>query len=209
MHALGQPLRPDRTDELRVRLNPTSYRIGAGHRLRVAVSGADFPKLVPAPSNPLLTVARSATHPSRLRLPITSAAGSSKPTFSPATAERPEAVLESRGTHAVTRDLFDREAGHSTEQRAVWRLEGGTIVRMDLATSATIERHHPSHIRFHGMQTFVVERSINAIVVRTEALETFDRLHISATITLDGRPYYDRTWDLDLGGAEWAIMRTS
>ena len=64
------------------------------------------------------------------------------------------------------------------------------------------------NVRFHGIQTFAVERSINAIVVRTEALETFDRLQISATITLDGRPYYVRTWDLDLGRAEWAIMRT-
>jgi uncharacterized protein len=207
MHAVGAPMRPDRIDELHVRLNPTSYRLAAGHRLRVAVSGADFPMLVSAPHNPLLRVARSVTHRSRLRLPIASADQPARPAFAPPTTQRPEAVLGGRGEHAITRDLLDRKAGHSSEQRAEWRLEGGTTMRMDLTTSATIDRHQPGNVRFHGVQTIAVDRSINAIVVRTEALETFDHLRISAAITLDGRPYYERTWDLDLSNTEWGIKQ--
>jgi uncharacterized protein len=203
-HQVGELLRSDHIYELRVRLNPTSYRLAAGHRLRVALSGADFPKLISAPTNPLLAVRRSPSHPSRLRLPIGLAA-SGGPMFTPATTERPEAMVEGRAEHAITRDLLDRTAGYRNDGSAAYRLEGGTTLRMNLKTAATIDRERPENVSFHGAQTIVVERPVNTIVVRTEALETFDHLRIAATITLDGRPYFERSWELDLAMAAWSL----
>jgi hypothetical protein len=37
-------------------------------------------------------------------------------------------------------------------------------------------------------------------------LETFEVLRIAATIALDGRPYYDRVWQLDVNQSEWGIL---
>ncbi len=82
-------------------------------------------------------------------------------------------------------------------------LEGGTILRSDLETRIRVDAHAPGNLHMEGSETLTVERTVNTIVVRTESLQTFERYHIGAEITIDGRPFYRRSWDLDLSQAEW------
>jgi hypothetical protein len=77
---------------------------------------------------------------------------------------------------------------------------------MDLASSASVDRHYARSVNFHAVQTISVDRLVNAVTVRTQVLETFDVLRIAATITLDDHPYYDHVWKLDLNRAEWGII---
>jgi hypothetical protein len=58
--------------QLRFALLPTSVRIERGHRIRIAIAGADrdtFARL-PAAGQPVLTVERTAQNPSGVELPI-------------------------------------------------------------------------------------------------------------------------------------------
>jgi uncharacterized protein len=68
----GEPLAPGRLAELRFGLLPTSVLIRKGHRIRVAIAGADSGTFarIPATGNPVITVARSNTHASAIDLPI-------------------------------------------------------------------------------------------------------------------------------------------
>jgi predicted acyl esterase len=117
-HSTGRPFQTDRVERVRVALSPTAYRLPAGQRVRVVVSGADFPKLVPAPANPHLTLWRSPAHPSRLRLPVADVRTVSRRMFDAPTSHRPAALLRNTVDHSINRDLLDRRASHSRVQHA-------------------------------------------------------------------------------------------
>ncbi|WP_375387470.1 CocE/NonD family hydrolase [uncultured Amnibacterium sp.] len=73
---------PDGVLEVAVELFPTAYRVQAGHRLRVVVTGGAFPRFAPNPGTgaPLaettdgtpyrLEILHDAAHPSRIVLPV-------------------------------------------------------------------------------------------------------------------------------------------
>lgn len=66
------PMVPGETAEIEIRLNPISVKIARGHRIRLAIAGADAGSFarVPAEGTPTLTVERSADRPTFLELPI-------------------------------------------------------------------------------------------------------------------------------------------
>lgn len=65
-------MRPGQPERVRIRILPTSVVVKAGHRLRLAIAGADHGVLarVPADGTPTLTVHRGAGVLSRLELPV-------------------------------------------------------------------------------------------------------------------------------------------
>jgi putative CocE/NonD family hydrolase len=68
----GAPLVPGEVAELTFELLPTSYVFAAGHRIRLALAGADRDHfaLIPADGPPTVHFQRSLAHPSHLVLPI-------------------------------------------------------------------------------------------------------------------------------------------
>jgi putative CocE/NonD family hydrolase len=68
----GRPLVPGRVTTLRVALLPVSVLVRAGHRVRIAVAGADADtfRRIPSTGTPVVTLHRSAAYPSHVVLPI-------------------------------------------------------------------------------------------------------------------------------------------
>jgi putative CocE/NonD family hydrolase len=68
----GAPLVPGAVAELSFDLLPTSYVFAAGHRVRLALAGADRDHfaLIPPEGPPTVHFQRSAAHPSHLALPV-------------------------------------------------------------------------------------------------------------------------------------------
>lgn len=67
----GSPLRPNEVTELVFDLLPTSYLFKQGHRIRIALAGADRDHFALIPSDPpTITVYRNDRSPSRLDLPV-------------------------------------------------------------------------------------------------------------------------------------------
>lgn len=66
------PMVPGKIATIQIRLNPISVRIKSGHRIRLAIAGADASifQRVPAEGVPTLTVERNANHPSYIELPV-------------------------------------------------------------------------------------------------------------------------------------------
>ena len=65
-----EPMAPDQIYELDLELDCTAWRFEPGHRIRLAVSSADFPNLWPTPFPGANRVHRGAGTPSRLLLPV-------------------------------------------------------------------------------------------------------------------------------------------
>lgn len=69
--AAAQPLRPREIAELAFDLLPSSYVFEAGHRIRIAIAGADASHFAVVPSGPsTLYIHRTRSHPSRIDLPV-------------------------------------------------------------------------------------------------------------------------------------------
>jgi putative CocE/NonD family hydrolase len=68
----AEPLVPGEPAVLAIELMPTSVRFRAGHRIRLAIAGADADSFarVPAQGTPELRVLRGAAQPSHLELPV-------------------------------------------------------------------------------------------------------------------------------------------
>jgi putative CocE/NonD family hydrolase len=68
----GEPMTPGAVAELTFGMYPTSVLLRAGHRIRVAIAGADaglFAR-VPESGDPVITVERNAVYASKIELPI-------------------------------------------------------------------------------------------------------------------------------------------
>jgi putative CocE/NonD family hydrolase len=70
----AEPLVPGRLAELRFALQPISVLIRKGHRIRIALAGADRDSFarIPATGTPVVTVERNAVHASGVDLPVRS-----------------------------------------------------------------------------------------------------------------------------------------
>jgi putative CocE/NonD family hydrolase len=68
----AEPMRPGQTARVSIRILPTSAVVKAGHRLRLAIAGADSAALgrVPAEGTPTLTIHRGPRDASVLELPV-------------------------------------------------------------------------------------------------------------------------------------------
>ena len=208
-HLVGGPLDPARVYEIRVPLNPTSYRLPSGHRLRLAVAGAHFPAIVPAPDVATFRVVRTRGGGTRLRLPVEpdDAPSGPAPTFEPPAPDRPTALLESRSEHAVRRALDDRSAGYELHRVSRVRLDGGPELTWDLESRIDIPRDRPEAVRMEGRQIWRVVDGPAPIEVRVEMWQTFEATALRGEVTLDGRSFFAREWRLDLRFAPWQIAR--
>lgn len=67
-----RPLVPGEAAELAFEMMPTSVLIRAGHRIRIAIAGADADTFqrVPETGRPVIEVHRSQPLPSHVRLPV-------------------------------------------------------------------------------------------------------------------------------------------
>jgi putative CocE/NonD family hydrolase len=69
--AAAEPMIPGESAEILIDLLPTSYLFRRGHRVRLAIAGADRDNFVaPAGPPPDLTIFREAARPSRIELPV-------------------------------------------------------------------------------------------------------------------------------------------
>src|SRR5262249_14458521 len=69
---LGLPRPPGERHRVTVPLRATAYRVAAGHRLRLSLAGADFPRIWPAAAAAELTLYHGASH---VELPVAAAGG--------------------------------------------------------------------------------------------------------------------------------------
>src|SRR5262249_34597902 len=130
-----EPLTPGEVYELNVPMNPTGWVIPAGHRLRLAISGADFPNLWPTPEPARHRVHRDAHHPSRVVLPLVSPSHHAPPRFLPPPRMPP--ILTSYGTPPIQQVLRDQITGAVT----VLNRTGATSVLPDNRGTITTDQN--------------------------------------------------------------------
>ena len=195
-----KPMVPGEVYELDIPMFPTGWVVKKGHRLRLAVSGADFPNLWPTPYEATNRVYHGGQYASRIVLPVVPESKLSPPQFLPA--PHLETVVKSYGEAPSQQTIVDQIKGTVT----VTNKTAGTVVLEDNLGSlyrnrqfrCTADRNRPDRASIVGTHRYVLTRDGDKIEVVAESSirATRDAFHllIDLNVTKNGRPFFQKQW---------------
>jgi hypothetical protein len=191
---------PGEVYDLSIPMFPTGWVVKKGHRLRLAVSGADFPNLWPTPYNATNRVYRGGRYNSVLVLPVVPESQLSAPEYLPP--PNLKTIVKSYGEPPAQRTVIDQIDGTVT----VTNKRAGTVVLEDNLGSlyrsgeflCTADRNDPAHANIVGTHTYVYKRDGEEIKVVAESSirATHDAFHlvIHLSVTKNGQPFFQKHW---------------
>jgi putative CocE/NonD family hydrolase len=177
-------------------LRPTSYVFCAGHRLRLAVSGGNFPYLWPSPRRYLLTLRHDPPFATELVLPVV---GAQQPPLPLPLLDAPdEALTRTAGsgeeTYFTHREETGSTVGFEGTRATALVVEPGTALSIRQHFVMTVDARHPAHASTRTEAVWQLTRASGAVDARVTTLTTLRNVHIEAAIDLDGGPYLRREW---------------
>jgi hypothetical protein len=184
--------------EVTVPLWTISYRVRAGERLRLSISGADFPRYWPLPHNATIEL-RTGADGTYLDLPLV--AGPTGVTGPEMVASDPTIdyfplVVGGAPLWSIERDLATGSVAVTTGAKSdiyTPDLEGRVI--MGHVATATVQRDRPDAARIEA-RTEAVYRSPVAQEIKVTALAfvTQHGMDLRGTIDVNGEQIYERSW---------------
>lgn len=184
---------PAPTDEVRVALWPTSYRVAAGHRLRVVLGDSDFPRLWPLVEPPSWAITGI-----DLAAPIeTDDDGTPIELPAPAPAVEPPLGVWMEPRWTITRDPI-RDGVEVTVGVASLAYTPGREHRLEtrLEKRASVQRDQPESAAMRVNDRHVVTLGTGeVIIVSTSARLTRTSLWARGEVTIDGVNVYSRVWE--------------
>ena len=195
-----QPMKPGEVYELDIPMFPTGWVIKKGHRVRLAISGADFPNLWPTPFEATNRVYRGGPYDSRLILPVVAASKLDTPEF--LAAPQLKTIVASYGEPPVQQTIVDQITGTVT---ATNRGAGTVVLENNLGSVfrsgeyiCTANRNDPAHANIVGTHTYAYKRDGDEIKVVAESSirATRDAFHllIHLNVTKNGRAFFQKSW---------------
>jgi putative CocE/NonD family hydrolase len=205
-HSEPEPVEPGAVDEYVVRLWPTAYVVRSGHRLRVSVSGADFPRIWPTTTTPTI---RLLTGPSRLGIPIAPEAAVAD--YAPAPpledVDRFPRAIAFDPKWRIERDLVSgattvESGGHFVLDT----LSPGGRIDVDHTGRATVRADVPEGAHVRGETVAHAVTPLGAKVeVHATTLVTSHSTHITGKVVVDGVTTFERAWQ---GGGHAKVSPT-
>jgi putative CocE/NonD family hydrolase len=193
------PVEPGSAMELVVSMWATSYLVPKGHRLRLSLACADFPRLWPTRENPTIRCHLGGATPTAVRVPVVPS--SPAPAAGPPL-RRPEPgvnrapwISAAQPEWEIRRDAVDGTARVSlgadltlelpTGARLAFAHRGEAKVTPSAPHAATIEAEAAMDIRMAGGERVRVD---------THSRFTRDTMLLNARVLVDGRVFFDGRW---------------
>jgi putative CocE/NonD family hydrolase len=191
--AQSAPLQGGEVYEFPIRLFSTSYLIRRGHRVRVSISGADFPHIWPTPSNPEIQVFWGGEHASSLMLPVVSRTEDLRGPIPQANFNRPVATMTPR--YRIETDFVAGTVSVVTGQKSALPMPAGGILELDHTASARVHRDRPDQATVEAETRITAQVArLGELEVKTSSWFSHARTIMNARVMLDGRPVFERTW---------------
>jgi uncharacterized protein len=199
-HAEPRPLAPGTWTPVEVELNPTAWRFAAGHRIRLALAGSDWPTVWPAATVEPVLVRVGGAH-AVLELPLAPAGEPVEVPPAPAQPAEPSVnARPSSVTWRAVRDGIARSAGIESSTDILQEVvDSGTTIRETRSFRAAASESDPLDVVVDGVTTFRLRRpDIDAQARATGRFtctaEAF-RAEISLEVEANGTPLVQRAWD--------------
>jgi uncharacterized protein len=172
-----------------VSLDPTCYRFAAGHRLRVVVSDAAFPRVWPGP-------AAAPIHVRDLVLRLPCGPDDGEPVAVERPVPGPDWVTDTPRWEIV-RDLLAGRVTVVVGDALRAELPGGHTIAQDADIRASVRRDDPAAADLHATTTAEVRLATGEqVVVRAELIVTAQLAAVTGAVSVDGVTIAVRTWDL-------------
>ncbi len=176
-------------------LIPTAYLVPAGHRLRLVVSGGDFPRLWPSAGTDQISLECGGA--TWLELPLTDSLGA--PANVPPPPSQPSMVqalvLRAEPLCTLTRDAITDGVTATVGEHLVMRTpHDQATIDMNWFTSATVAPDRPEGAYISGKAIIRAETADGETVARGELLISADAAVVTAETTINGEPAFSRRW---------------
>jgi putative CocE/NonD family hydrolase len=197
----AEPLVPGEIYSLALELDAISWIFPRGHRIRLAISGADFPEVWPAPSAAELQVYSGPSQPSMLILPVVPAEEvSSKPSLRPPAPRRSQFkhTVEPAKT-AVSHDTSSRSVTARRELKETIRHpDGTTTITSEHRTEMRVSAANPAEVLATGWDRKTMRRPgldvENTAVAELRSDATSFFLELTLEIRLNHSLHRQRRW---------------
>jgi putative CocE/NonD family hydrolase len=195
-------LEPGRNYPLDFELHFTTWTFRPGHRIRVAVSNAQFPMIWPTPF-PMVTALQAGTRGTRIELPVI-----------PLTSAYPVPRLPPSQPRASRPDVVHHEVGGGKDQVIYQPVTGTTTVEWSAPSAWSIGRirfdytedevyrtsdRDPSHSSFYGRATHRIRPPGRDLLLETiidiQSDSTRFRVTVRRTISSAGKVLRRKQWD--------------
>lgn len=193
-----QILERGRVLEFHIPLWATSYHIPSDHRLRVSIACADFPRIWPTRTNPLIRLATGGSQLSAIRLPMiphATAPDCRLPVPDPSVDRMPFQV-EVKPRWKIEHDLATGSVVVSAgiREAVLTPSRDGSFV-IDRLGRAGINADRPDSAYVEGEATITLRTpSGSDVVSRGRMRVTLNDQDIAARVTVDGQTIFDQRW---------------
>jgi hypothetical protein len=200
-HDDPEPLEPGAVTPVDVPLKPKSHVFEPGHRIRVAVSGAYFPRALPPRESGAFEVVSTPDAPSTVTFPgrvhgdaVAFDAGVDVDDPDRSVPLSSEFATTRASRWGVDRDHTAGAATLTTESAATVDLPHGPRLRSETTVEARAAADDPGAAVLRTEA--VAELAYDAETVRSESVARTSRnvATLATTVTVDGDPVFDRTW---------------
>jgi hypothetical protein len=187
---------PGEIYELKVELKYLSYLVPAGHRVRVSLSSADFINAWPAGRAAVNRVHRGSRYLSRIVLPVAPEQNPKLPApeFAPSPHPLPNPAALQKPVHRITQDLVSQTTTYSCQEQRP--------ANESFESSVTISHLDPANVVVKVTYTCASQGPGCQIQVSAHSITASDagsfRHIVSVHITVDGKPFFDKSWNVQV-----------
>jgi len=197
-HSSPEALVPGDVYLLEIELDATSWIFEPSHRIRLAITSADFPNIWPSPFAATNKVHSGRAFPSMLLLPALGAAPQDLPTPEFESVATPSANLPAPApSWRVTRDVMSGSTELRIQSESSTLLDDGITVVESREAVAVVSDRDPGQAYVQGLHRVSYE-STGKVEARARAEIQSDSamLHVAihAEMTVDGMPHFNRAW---------------
>jgi uncharacterized protein len=196
------PMKPGEVYKVTFELDAASWVFPKGHRIRVAISGADFPEVWPSPLTATIRVHNGPSQASRIMLPVLPAETPRDP--QPAFLPAPQRV--SRFQHATegpaVTTIYDAATDTMTARRELGDMvrhpDGVTVITSSHCVEMSVSTAAPAEARAAAWDQRALRRpGLDVQCTATAELQsTIAEFHLrlDLDVRLNGSPYWRNRW---------------
>jgi putative CocE/NonD family hydrolase len=181
---------------IRIELRPTAYRVAAGHRLRLALAGADFPAVWPTPANAAIHVHHGGAQPSRVGLPVARAEDATPP---PPIEPSPElSPWDAGGAPGWTIEYDQVEHGVAVTLagRGALNLPGGSRFELEHTARAVVARAHPDQAALEAdAEIQIAAPGRETVTVQARGSHSRTTMAYEGTVWVGDRVTFAHNWE--------------
>ena len=193
-----QPMDDSKSYRASIELDATAWKFSRGHRVRLSISGSDFPNSWPAKSGIVIDIETGGENQSLLQLPVLTADTKKSPEFTKSTKATYKSVATDPPEWRTSEDPLTGNVTLTVNRASTNTVRDGVEFTGSDSVIFSTNRNNGDESRIEGKSTS--EISYDAVSVRSVAVQKIDsdskffHWEVDLTVTKDGQPIHERTW---------------